>query len=108
MMIEQLLENTVTSLDVARQELDTYNRHQAEINRINSQMAAIDQTLDESREQLGSIQTAIKCVSRRLKTFSASGRMMSGRAASCMSALTVFPPSRPGWLTGRKTAMPSA
>lgn len=60
MMIEQLLENTVTSLDVARQELDTYNRHQAEINRINSQMAAIDQTLDESREQLGSIQTAIK------------------------------------------------
>lgn len=59
-MIEQLLENTVTSLEAAGQELEVYNRHQAEINRINNQMADIDLALSESRDQLNSINTSIK------------------------------------------------
>lgn len=67
-MIEQLLENTVTSLEAAGEELEVYNRHQTEINRINAQMADIDLALSESRDQLNSINTSIKVCQSQAET----------------------------------------
>ena len=57
MMIQLLIDNTTRAADQADQELDTYNFHQAHINRLNEEISQLDTVMSNNRTYLDKIRT---------------------------------------------------
>lgn len=59
-MIEQLIENTSKAKTHLQESLETYNRHQAQINNLNVQLSAVEVELTADRERMNNIESSLK------------------------------------------------
>lgn len=60
MMIELLTDNCLTTADEAEKELETFNLHQAQINRLNEEIGALDVSMGDNQNYLNDLRTGIQ------------------------------------------------